>query len=528
MQKTKKRLKFSLSIFFLVAALLITRLVYIQLICGDELTEMASSQYKMRIEGLDARGMILDRNFKPLTGGNKTYYYVIGKSKSLREIEEKIANSGLCQVAAEKSAYYVFKSESYNADVGKSLKENFDAYIFETDTRYTDEQPACHLVGYINEDQCKGVSGLELMYDEKLFFKGDTLNLWADASGGLLKGYAPSLYISKDTKTMDQCLVTTIDRRVQHVCEKALAETDKRGAVLVADDNGEIIAWASSPTFNPNNVTVHLNDVDTCLVDRVSQGTYAPGSVFKIVTAAAALESGMKDEEDEYICKGSVTIEGVTVNCSTGGEKGHGKIDMKRAMAESCNCYFVQLGKDIGSDKIVEMASRMGLGQKCFDSFPGEKSGNLPLKEELSPRDITNLSIGQGSLLVTPLQMSRVTSIIANGGLPVEFKLIGGNEKEEQQRVISEETAGKIDEMLKLVMTTGTARMDWSLPVRGKTGTAEAVTEGKKTNNCFFSGYFRLKDKTYVVTVLVEDGVTGGTDAVPVFETIHNFFADNL
>jgi len=529
MEKTKaKRIKVMAGAFCFLLALLIGRIFYIQLICGEELSQLANSQYKMPIVGLDARGMILDRNLKPLTGGTKEYYYIIKKTSLIgakKELETRLAAK---QLAIETSDYYVFRSEQYNDDIGKELKHKYGAYIFESESRYADKQMACHLIGYLNEDEQKGVSGLELMYQTALQDSQCSVNLWADAAGGLLKGIAPSVsYMEK--RSLGRNLITTIDRRLQYICEKALQEADKPGAVLVEEsETGEILSWASSPVFNPNDIEAYLNEDGNCLVDKVSQGAYAPGSVFKIVTAAAALESGRFDVTKKYICEGTVTIGGVEVSCSTGGKEGHGGIDMTEAMAQSCNCYFSNLGYDVGYEAVLDMARKMGLGKKCFDAFPGENPGNVPAKEETYVEDTVNISIGQGKLLVTPLQMTQMLGIIANGGALVQPEMTFNSRSDKRQQIISRDNAEELDKMLQEVMVSGTGRGDWDLPVRGKTGTAEAVSKGRKINNCFFSGYFTVGGKNYVATVLVVDGTSGAVDAVPVFEAIHNYFAGSL
>lgn len=523
----KKRVLMIVFAFFAIMIMLIARLAYIQLLCGEELSRLANSQYQISILGLDERGTILDRNLKPLTDSTKVYYYIIAKEKINVETEKLAEILNARQIASEGSKFYVFRSESYNKEIGARLKKQYKAYIFESESRYADEQIACHLVGYLNEDEKRGVSGLELMHQSVLETPNSTANLWADATGKLLMGRAPSASVNADD-SLNKNLITTIDRRLQYICEKALEETGKSGAVLISEsETGEIIAWASAPVFNPNNVESYIGEVGDCLVDKVSRGTYAPGSVFKIITAAAALETGKINAQKIYNCKGTVTIAGVKVNCSTGGEAGHGRIDMTDAMAQSCNCYFSQLGADVGYEAILDMAKRMGLGEKCFKNFPGESSGNIPSKEETHISDTTNISIGQGKLLVTPLQIMRVTSIIANGGIMTDPKLTF-TEDEKSHRVISRKNASAIDEMLQEVMNSGTGRDEWELPVRGKTGTAEAVNAGREINNCFFSGYFPAEGKTYVVTVLIEDGTSGTVDALPIFKTIHNYFAGSL
>lgn len=525
-----KRILTSMILFSLIMSLLFVRIWYIQIICHDELKTMAESQYNMAIVGIDSRGAVLDRNMKPLTGGTKEYYYVIPKKHINDETESTIDSLEGRLLTANNSEYFVYRTEKFNSLIAKELKEKYGVYIFETESRYSDQQIACHLLGYLNKDEQRGVSGLELMYQDTLAPSQESLRIWADAAGKIIKGYAPDLTSSKtETFLKENSLVTTLDRRIQYVCEKALKESGKSGAVVVLDsDTGEIISWASSPTFNPNNVEDYLNEDGDRLLDKVCQGTYAPGSVFKIVTAAAALELQVADIHTEFVCNGEVTVEGVSITCSTCGEDGHGSIDMKTAMAQSCNCYFAQLGRITGYGNIIEMALKMGLGQTCFENYPFEAKGSVPSIETSGPWDTTNLSVGQGELLVTPLQMARMTNIIATGGLLIKPKLILEEESVDYERVLSKKTAEEIDEMLKEVMVSGTGKGQWQLPVKGKTGTAEAVSSGENINNCWFSGYFTASKKTYVVTVLIEDGSSGASTAIPVFRSVYNFLADNL
>ena len=524
------RIKTAMISFIVLLLLLCIRIWYIQILCHDELSSLAKSQYGMSIVGLDTRGAVLDRNFKPLTGGIKEYYYLVDKNLADSKLQNTMDSLGACQMAREDSPYLVYRTEAYNDEVNRVLKRDYKAYTFESSSRYADEQIACHLLGYINKDEQRGVSGLELMYQNKLAAEDSSLFLWADATGNIIRGVAPSVETSEGRDEMSgNMLVTTLDRRVQYICEKSLKQTDKDGAALVMDgETGEILAWASSPSFNPNDVASYLNDDSDCLVDKVCQGTYAPGSVFKIVTAAAALESGKATVETKFACEGEATVEGITVSCSTGGEEGHGTINMKTAMAQSCNCYFVQLGEKIGCEAILNMAVKMGFGKQCFDNFPGEAEGNVPESEEVGTWDTTNLSIGQGKLLVTPLQTAVVTSIIANGGIMTKPCLVLSDENRQKERIISNDTAIAIDEMLSEVMQTGTGSSNWDLEVRGKTGTAEAVSSGKNVNNCWFTGYFSVEGRTYVVTVLVENGISGASTAMPVFKDLCNFLADNF
>lgn len=511
--------------FSVIMAVLTVRLAYIQLICHDRFEAAAVSQYEIAIEGLDTRGMILDRNAMPLTGGTKQYYYIVGKSVADDELEGIMETIQGRQIAKKTSSFFVYRTEILDKEINEKLKEKYQAYVFETEARYSDNQTACHIIGYLNQDEKTGVSGIELLCQNRLKSDENKLTIWADAAGNILRGISPAVQGREREKDAmeERSVVTTLDRRIQYVCENSLKERTKGGAAVVMDgETGEILAWASAPSFNPNNIEDYLSDDGDCLINKVCQGAYAPGSIFKIITAAAALESGKCTANQKFQCTGEVTVEGVTLSCTAAPEGGHGLLDMKEAMAVSCNCYFAQLGDMIGSQAIIREGSKLGLGEKTFEKFPEETAGNLPEEEQTGPWDVSNLSIGQGQILTTPIQMAVVTAAVSNGGFLVEPKLFL-EEEESRKRVMDEEMAEEILEMLKAVTESGMARDSWGMPVWGKTGTAEAGSGGEDIKNCWFTGGCRIAGKTYVITVMTEDGISGASSALPVFKDITEF-----
>lgn len=407
----RRRIKTAAAFFAVFILLLVIRLWHIQVVHHSDFEAAALTQYEVAVEGLDTRGMIFDRNLKPLTGSSKQYYYIISRKPYPN---------------------YVFRSESYNAEMDAFLREECGAYTFESRTRYSDEQLACHLIGYLNEDEKRGVSGLELMFQNELRADGTGLNVRADAAGNILKGEAPaSVRRAATSKRMrPHSIITTIDSDLQRVCERALAGAGEGGAAVIIDaQSGEILTWASAPTFNPNRIEDYLKQGGDRLIDKVCQGAYAPGSVFKLITAAAALESGVCDENQIFECNGEVVIEGVPLKCTAGPRGGHGKLNMTEAMACSCNCYFAQLAELTGCGVIVETAQKFGLGNKVFKNFPQETAGSIPTADSVMPWDTTNLSIGQGEILATPLQIARMTAIIAESGKAVDASLLYGTQK---------------------------------------------------------------------------------------------------
>ena len=209
---------------------------------------------------------------------------------------------------------------------------------------------------------------------------------------------------TSDVQKLDpSALVTTVDAGLQAQVEKILREEQVSGAAVVLQaKTGQVLAMASTPVFNPNDVDSYLGSDGGELINKAVQGQYPPGSVFKIAVAAAALESGIVSPEDTFICDGSTTVNGVELICEEKPE-GHGELNLEEALAQSCNCYFAQMGAKIGSETIIEMAERMGLGSAAIEGFPDEAEGNFPSRSERLYSGLSNLSIGQGSLLVLSL-----------------------------------------------------------------------------------------------------------------------------
>ena len=516
----------------LIFLLLAVRLYYLQVMCGENLAAGADAQQNMAVTGLDTRGLIYDRNMVPLVGGKNKYYYFIPASKEDSVSAQLLEAVSAADVtgAGSNVLYKVYRTDFYNSLVNRRLKSEYGAYVLMMESRYDENQTACHLIGYINQDEERGVSGLELIYNDILYCEQDEYYLTVDGGGDILKGIAPVKSADGIFDTANSSsVVTTLDSRIQKQCESILSEKELNGAVLVSNaETGEVLVWASSPAFNPEKLEEYISSDDDCLVDKCIQGCYPPGSVFKIVVAAAALEMGEIDPYETFECSGTVTVNGIELGCTAGPEDWHGEVDMYEAMAGSCNCYFAKLGETIGTEAIVQMAEKMGLGQKVFEDFPYESAGNVPAAEELGDWDVSNLSIGQGYLLATPAQIHRMVSIVACGGelLPMYVADESGSSF---QRIISEKTAAQLEQMLAEVMESGTGaasasdeynQTDEEILMYGKTGTAEASVNGNQVNQCWFSGYLKNDGNTWMVTVLIENGVSGSYSALPVFEEI--------
>lgn len=513
-----------MSLLFTIAfAVLLCRIGYIQLLCGEELKAGAERQQIIPIEAKSGRGVIYDRNMVRLTDRNDSEYFLIPHSIDKGEVKTLLKKLGAEQAGQKNGDYTVYRGKVRRREVTERLRKEYGIYGFYYPARYDDEQTAVHLIGYRSGDGKTGLSGLEKMYQYKLSEAGTGLYMTGDGTGAPVAGKGLTERKAENF-VMPSALITTIDGELQRRTEDIMKKENITGAVVVVQaGTGRILAMASTPAFNPNNIAESLLSQRGELVNKATSGLYPPGSVFKTVIAVAGLESGKVTEDYSYTCTGSIEVNGVKMVCQ-GHEKGHGKLNMKEAFAVSCNCYFAHTAQIIGSETVIDTAGRMGIGRRTFRNFPEEEAGRLPEASERRYSGLANLSVGQGSLLVTPLQIAKMTSIIASGGVDFPFSVTSDGENPAPRRVISAETAESVGKMMEMVFTEGTAsESDIHISSAGKTGSAEGVSMGENTVHGWFTGYFPSDDPAYVVTVIAEKGKTGRESALPVFTQIANY-----
>jgi peptidoglycan glycosyltransferase/penicillin-binding protein 2 len=258
--------------------------------------------------------------------------------------------------------------------------------------------------------------------------------------------------------------------------------------------------------------------------------SYPPGSIFKIVVLLAILEENPSYLSKHFYCNGYENINNLTIKCNST----HGHISLKDGFAKSCNSVFIQIGKEIGSKKVIDMARKLGLGEKINIGLIEEVEGSLPEGEELLGPAIGNISIGQGKIETTPLQITNLLLTIANNGIQKDMTIVQGittkdgkiikrYNKNENKRLISNNSAEIAQELLKEVLLTGTARaieLDMIGGAAGKTGSAEGLLKGEETIHGWFAGYYPKENPKYVITVLVEEANSGSKSAAPIFENI--------
>lgn len=533
MEFMKSRIKKIAVFTTVIIMVLVCRLAYIQLAGGEELAEAEHSQSLISLEGSNNRGIIYDRNGEPLVSDCMKYIYIIEKDNFDFQTAKLLRSFGAEQVSSGSSSYYVYSSERYDRSAGRKLVDKYEAYIVYASARYSTRQTAAHLIGYVNESDSSGASGLELMYDQRLCPVDQNIYAVADAKGKLLSGCGIiSSSEMKDGTSQKEGIRTTIDKGIQNAAEEILENQDKNCAVVVLDcRTGGIAAMACTPVFDPNNVSEYISRGGSELVNKAAQGEYPPGSIFKIVVAAAALESGI-GEDKTYVCTGHADAGGHKIKCDTGGSGGHGRLAMREAFACSCNSYFVQLGKEIGSEKILSTAKTFHLGEKAMKGYPQESAGHLMTQVESQGAAIGNLSIGQGETLVTPLQAARMTAIIAAGGTDRGINLLMDDEVSEE-KVISESTASVIADMMAETAVSGTAASLDMKDAEGdpetavKTGTAQYGSAGSYGTHAWITGFSPCSDPEYAVTVFVEGGESGSGTAGPIYRQIIDYLKES-
>ena len=516
-------------VFMILILALICRLAYIQLAGGEELSEATRMQSLISLEGINTRGIIYDRNGAALVADKKRFIYIIKESNFDIQTGKLLKEMGAKQVSSDNKGYYVYSSEDYDKNKGKKLIREHQAYILQASARYSDDQTAVHLIGYVNKKDSSGAAGLELMYDDQLSVLNRHIYAVADVNGNILPGRG--LLITSDEKKdsyVKEGIRTTVDKNLQQAVEGIIGREKDDCAVVVLDSKtGGIAAMACTPKFNPNNIDKYINGETDELLNKAAQGQYAPGSIFKIVVAAAALEENV-DVNKSFVCNSSASVGNLKIGCETGGEAGHGAITFREAFADSCNSFFVQLGQEIGAEEILDMAEKFHLGEKALKKYPQQAKGHLMTEKESYGAAIGNLSIGQGELLVTPMQVARMTNIIASGGVDRGLHILMDDalKKNTEEQVISKATADTVGEMMADVTKMGTGKSlqltteDGSPKTAIKTGTAEYGEKDERKTHGWITGYAPCDDPEYVVTVFVEGGESGSGTAGPVYKKI--------
>jgi penicillin-binding protein 2 len=555
---------------------LVGQLWYLQVLEGGKLQEL-SDRNRIRIRPVAApRGILFDRNGLALVDNRPAFTLsfipreledrssVLARVSVLLKIPYSELEEMLARVPADSLRPVRVRRGLSLGDVTKveERKLELPGVIVEVEPQrvYPTSSFAAHLLGYVREvtdEQIKqgrhrrgdmiGQTGLERVLDEYLRGQDGGERIEVDALG------RPVQIMQREEPNPGAQVVTTVDRRVQEAAERAMA--GHAGSVIVMDPrNGDVLAMTSSPAFDLDRFTGNLEREDWLrliqdskhpFLNRALQSQYAPGSIFKVIVAAAGLQEGSLTPMDRTYCNGQFHMGGWTFK--DWKEGGHGHVDLRASLVHSCNIFFYQAGLRVGPSALARYAQAFGLGGATGIELSGEKLGLVPSPEWKRQRfgrpwqagDTVNTSIGQGQVLVTPLQVARMMAAIANGGILWKPRLIQRVERADGTVLYSEQSrmTGHVDlspavwAFLRGALwgvvndggTGGAARIP-GLDIAGKTGTAQKVAKSdskRGEDHAWFASFAPAHDPQVVVIVLVEGGGKGGQVAAPIARQVY-------
>lgn len=496
--------------------------------CLDEeaAAKVSTRQGKYHLHIPLKTGTIYSRSFQPITNSEHTIYAVVNPTPdTLRSLFGKAKHPEELQAAMHRVSPFV-------CELTEAVPETQNLLILHGASDTNENAPAQHLVGYCQDGT--GVCGLQSAYADWLAACSYSADVFftVNGKGGVLSGGEQRC---TETGTPDGGIVTTLDSRMQKITETALrSASSQKGAAIVMDiETGDLLACASLPVYQVNALKQALQNPDAPFLNRTF-GAFPVGSVFKLVTAAAALEQGIP--ADYYFdCTGSYMLYGQRFRCHR--LNGHGLMNMQEAMTVSCNPYFISLSQLLSAESLHRLAESFGFGTPTVLA-PNliSDGGTLPEISALAvPAEKANFSFGQGKLTASPLQIAAMTACIANDGIYSAPRLVLGktsdgktllqSEAVRQYRVLKPDTAKLLREMMIAVLRD--AEKSNAIPCNtyaaGKTSTAQTgrtSNDGTELCHAWMTGFFPAYYPKYAVTVLIEDGGSGNDAAAPIFRRI--------
>ncbi len=598
---------------------IVGRLWWVQIARGDFYTAKVQGGSRVSVRLPAVRGEIMDRNGVPLVENRKSFeidfylpdivraYRQEHGSAPLRQEKRRLTVRGMAQERDEIDIAEIVNTmiiprlselkveQNYNAErmqvhyrndtlipfnyaqdldfdsMAKLLESNLGLPGLKADVKpvrfYPYKSLAAHILGYVGAERdvdqneaakynfyqpdIEGKVQIEKAMDKYLRGTAGARILQKDAKGQILEDDVELV----EPKQGDNVYLT-IDARLQYIVEDTLRAAGRAAAVVVDPNNGDVLAMASVPSFDPNRFIPSISSKDwgeltsdetSPLLNRAIN-SYAPGSTYKVVTSLAMLRAGVGDRR--FTCSGGVSYGNTYMKCWISGKGSHGTLDLEGAIKNSCNAYYYLGGNVAGIDEIVAVGNMLGLGQNSGLPLSGESPGILPGKEWLAekyPRDTwrpgytANVSIGQGFVLASPLQMAMVTAALANGGTVFYPRIVDKVVAQDGSIVVQDPSQVRSDllkegglepadiehirkGMWKVVNESGgtarKARLERA-EVAGKTGTAQNLRKTSagavvKDNHTWFIAFAPYDDPKYAVCVLVQGAKSGGGVAGPV------------
>ena len=544
------RMKIALLIITFVFIVIIARVFYIQVIDYKKLNKYAGNLWSRNLPIKADRGLIYDRNGVVLADNVTTTSLVLipNQIKDKEETTQKLAE--ILGVSYEDMYKHVSKKTSIErvhpegrqlsyetADKIKGLKLDGVYLVKESKRSYPYDTYLAHTLGFVGVDN-QGLSGIELTYDKYLTGEDGAIKYYSDAKGNKLKlneVYEQPQDGMNITLTINNEIQSSLERELDNAVTKY--DPDRAIGIVMDPNNGEILAMSARPNFSPSNYQDYsLEEINRNLP---IWATYEPGSTFKIITLAAALEEGKVDlDKDTYNDSGSIKVENATLHCWKHG--GHGHETFLQVVENSCNPGFVVLGQRLGKNKLFEYIDKFGFGKKTGIDLNGEGTGIIFDLNKVGPVELATTAFGQG-VSVTPIQQITAVSAAINGGKlykpyivksinePETNTVIQENKKTLVRQVISEKTSAEVRRALESVVANGSGRTAYidGYRVGGKTGTAQKVENGHYLDNNYilsFIGFLPADDPQVIVYVAVDNpkGTVqyGGTTVGPIAKAV--------
>lgn len=551
----RRRLLLVLGLCLTMLITLVCRLAYVQLVIGPELGQKAEDSWRREIPFTAKRGEIQDRNGVVLAYNisTPTIWAIPAQVEDASRTASLLAKvldadqESIEELVTKRQSLVQIKPEGrkISLELASQVRElQLPGIVVAEDNQryYPFDDLASHVLGFTGIDN-QGLAGVELSYDKYLQGIEGHISYLADAAGRSIPGTTDEYEPPRDGLTLQ----LTIDKNIQTILEReldsAMVKYEPTQALAIAMDpmNGEILGMASTPDYRPDDFRNYPSEIyDRNLPIWM---TYEPGSTFKIITLAAALEEGKVDlYHDTFFDSGEIEVGGAHLHCWKRG--GHGSQTYMQVVENSCNPGFVALGQMLGKEVLFSYIQDFGFGSKTGIDLGGEENGILFDLENVGPVELATTSFGQG-VSVTPIQQVVAVAAAINGGKlfwphvgkawidPVSGEVIDEIEPQLKKEVISEETSKLVREALESVVANGTGRNAYidGYRVGGKTGTAQKVVNGKYATNehiVSFIGFAPADDPQLIIYVAVDNpkGLQfGGLIAAPI---VREMMADSL
>lgn len=544
----RRRIFIAMVIGIVLYTALITRLGYVQLVLGPSLQDKAENLLKRNIPFEPMRGKILDRNGVPLVTNISvpSLWAIPAQVKEPDETARKLAV--ILGVKEEDVRKAITKKAILNrVPGGRKISAEKATEIQalalpgiqvadDSERFYPYGALAAHVLGFTGIDN-QGLTGLEKIYD--LFLKGTSghISYPTDASGRVMPGESEKYVPPQNGMDMYLTLDSHIQSFIERELDQAMVAYQATDALAVAMNpkTGEILGMSSRPTFKPED----YRDYPTEVYNRNLPiwKTYEPGSTFKIVTLAAALNEGVVNLNEGFYDPGYINVAGARLRCWK--RQGHGQETMLEVVENSCNPGFVTMGQRLQKERLFDYIKKFGFGQKTGIDLLGEENGLLFNLKRVGPVELGTTSFGQG-VSVTPIQQMAAVAAAVNGGklmkpyVAMEWRdsvtndIIGRTQPQEVRQVITPETSAKVRYALESVVAQGSGRNAYieGYRVGGKTGTAQKVKNGRYMDGEFivsFIGFAPANDPQVMVYVAIDNPKAlafGGLIAAPTVKGI--------